>query len=349
MHKTDPADTDSGSMESTVFYYDTNAQGDVIAIYDANGNRMVSYTYDAWGNTLSTQTNGIWGSTVSSLNPFGYRSYYYDSDTGLYYLQSRYYDPQVRRFINADSVMAGLDGGLGYNLFAYCFNNPVNMSDPTGHWPSWATKLVAAAAVVAVVAVVAAVTVATAGAGTAIAAVAVGAAKGAAVGFAIGSATGAAGGAISHRVTTGSWGGAGEDALNGMANGALSGAICGAITGGVKGYSNYSSAVKYLKSNGANAKEVLSAYKNTPKVQTLKVDTPVYRTWGGGTQELGHWVSPNNYGASARSVLSLPSCNTATNTSSFLLPKGTTVLAGEAAPLFGQMGGGIQWWISVLG
>ena len=77
--------TDSGSMESTVFYYGTNAQGDVIAIYDANGNKIVSYTYDAWGNTLSTQTNGTWGSTVSSLNPFGYRSYYYDSDTGLYY------------------------------------------------------------------------------------------------------------------------------------------------------------------------------------------------------------------------------------------------------------------------
>lgn len=130
--------TDSGSMESTVFYYGTNAQGDVIAIYDANGNRMVSYTYDAWGNTLSTQTNGIWGSTVSSLNPFGYRSYYYDSDTGLYYLQSRYYDPQVRRFINADSVMAGVGGSVqGYNLFAYCFNNSVNMSDSSGHWPQW--------------------------------------------------------------------------------------------------------------------------------------------------------------------------------------------------------------------
>ena len=136
MHKTDPADTDSGSMESTVFYYGTNAQGDVIAIYDANGNRMVSYTYDAWGNTLSTQTNGIWGSTVSSLNPFGYRSYYYDSDTGLYYLQSRYYDPEIGRFINADDIdYLGADGSpLSYNLFAYCENNPVIRSDSTGQW-----------------------------------------------------------------------------------------------------------------------------------------------------------------------------------------------------------------------
>ena len=140
MHNTDPADTDSGSMESTVFYYDTNEQGDVIAIYDANGNRMVSYTYDAWGNTLSTQTNGIWGSTVSSLNPFGYRSYYYDSDTGLYYLQSRYYDPQVRRFINADdydTLFCSPEGLTDKNLFAYCDNNPVARQDVDGEF--WVT------------------------------------------------------------------------------------------------------------------------------------------------------------------------------------------------------------------
>ena len=132
--------TDSGSMESTVFYYGTNAQGDVIAIYDANGNRMVSYTYDAWGNTLSTQTNGIWGSTVSSLNPFGYRSYYYDSDTGLYYLQSRYYDPQVRRFINADdydTLFCSPEGLTDKNLFAYCDNNPVARQDVDGEF--WVT------------------------------------------------------------------------------------------------------------------------------------------------------------------------------------------------------------------
>ena len=228
-------------------------------------------------------------------------------------------------------------------------NNPVNQTDSEGNWPKWAKKLVVAAAVVTVVAAVAAITVATAGTGTAIAAIAVGAAKGAAIGFAVGAATGAAGGAISHRISTGSWNGAGEAALNGMANGALSGAISGAVTGGVNGYSNYSSAANFLKSNGANPKEVLSSYKGTPKVQTLKTDTTVYRTWGGTTQELGHWVSPNNYGSSARNLLSLPASNTMAHTSSFLLPKGTTVLAGKAAPLFGQSGGGVQWWISVLG
>lgn len=71
-------------------------------------------------------------------------------------------------------------------------------------------------------------------------------------------------------------------------------------------------------------------------------------TLNGTTQELGHWVSPNNYGSSARSLLALPSGNTMTNTSSFLLQKGSTVLTGKAAPLFGQSGGGVQWWISAL-
>ncbi len=99
----------------------------------------------------------------------------------------------------------------------------------------------------------------------------------------------------------------------------------------------------------APKKEVLSCYKGTPKVKTLKGDTTVYRSWGGTTGKYGHWVSPNNYGANARSLLALPDGNTMANTSSFILSKGTTVLAGKAAPLFGHSGGGIQWWVSYLG
>ena len=153
-------------------------------------------------------------------------------------MSSRYYDSKVGRWINADNQIAGVGGEvLGYNMFAYCMNNPVNMSDPSGNWPKWATKLVVAVAVVAVVAVVAAVTVATAGAGTAIAAVAVGAAKGAAVGFAVGAASGAA---IGY-ATTGTL----EGTLNGMADGALSGSISGAITGGIQG------GIGHLSTSGA--------------------------------------------------------------------------------------------------
>ena len=329
----------SGAFD--IYLFAKNIQGDILYIYNTSGTRLVTYTYDAWGVCYAIYQNGG-ASTAARYNPFRYRGYYYDTETGFYYLNSRYYDPSVGRFINADSVISGTGESVqGYNLFAYCFNNPVNMSDSSGNWPKWATKLVAAVAVVAVLAAVAAVTVATAGAGTAIAAVAVGAAKGAAIGFAVGAASGAA---IGY-ATTGTL----EGTLNGMADGALNGSISGAITGGVNGYSSYSSAANFLKSNGANPKEVLSSYKGTPKVQTLKADTTVYRTWGGTTQELVHWVSPNNYGSSARSLLSLPAGNTMTNTSSFLLPKGTTVLAGKAAPLFGQSGGGVQWWISVLG
>ena len=138
--------------------------------------------------------------------------------------------------------MAGIGGDTqGYNLFAYCQNNPVNMSDHDGNWPKWATKLVAAVAIVAVVAVVAAVTVATAGAGTVAAVVAVGAAKGAAIGMVSGAAIGAATEAVRHRMSTGSWKGAGTAALSGMGDGALSGSATGTITGAA------SSAAKVLQ------------------------------------------------------------------------------------------------------
>ena len=225
---------------SATYYYVTNLQGDVIAILDSTGTVVVNYHYDAYGVLL--QTGGTMATTLGTLNPLTYRGYVYDHETGLYYLQSRYYNPVIKRFISADGQIAGIGGDVnGYDLYEYCFNNPVNMSDSAGNWPNWAKKLVAAVVVVAAVAVVAAVTVATAGAGSAIAAVAVGAAKGAATGLLMGAATGAAGGAIGHRIATGSWEGAGEAALNGMANGALSGAISGAITGGIKGGVSYAS------------------------------------------------------------------------------------------------------------
>lgn len=95
----------------------------------------------------------------------------YDSETGLYYLQSRYYDPEVGRFISADNMISGTGESVqGYNLFEYCFNNPVNLSDETGNWPRWITAAVAAVAtVVAVVAtVVSAPIVATAAAAVAV-------------------------------------------------------------------------------------------------------------------------------------------------------------------------------------
>ena len=223
---------------TTDYYFVCNWRGDVIRIYDGAGAVIANYNYDAWGNVISvTDANGAAitdSNHIANVNPLRYRGYYYDSETGFYYVSSRYYDPEVGRWTNADipeTLTADFENIMQYNLFAYSFNDPVNMSDETGTWPSWAKKVVAAVAVVAVVAAVAAVTVATAGAGTAAAVIAVGAAKGAAIGMASGAAIGAASGTVKHRLSTGSWNGAGKSALNGIGDGALSGAISGAITG----------------------------------------------------------------------------------------------------------------------
>lgn len=122
--------------EGQNYFYARNAQNDIVGLMDSSGNWVVEYTYDAWGKLLST--TGSMAATLGVRNPYRYRGYRFDAETGLYYLQSRYYDPQVGRFINADSVVAGVGGDIhGYNLYAYCFNNPVNMSDPSGHWPKW--------------------------------------------------------------------------------------------------------------------------------------------------------------------------------------------------------------------
>jgi RHS repeat-associated protein len=114
------------------YFYVLNLQGDVIGIVDGGGNQIVGYTYDAWGNILST--TGSMASTLGQLNPLRYRGYVYDQETNLYYLQSRYYNPEWGRFINADSLL--INGKIiGLNLFAYSLNNPVNLVDPGGAIP----------------------------------------------------------------------------------------------------------------------------------------------------------------------------------------------------------------------
>ena len=124
------------------YLFEKNLQGDVVAIYNASGIKLVSYTYDAWGKVTTAYHNGG-VSTGARYNPFRYRGYYYDEDTGLYYLNSRYYDPATGRFISADSVIAGVGGSIpSYNMFAYCFNNPVNMIDGTGAWPEWLMRAI---------------------------------------------------------------------------------------------------------------------------------------------------------------------------------------------------------------
>lgn len=102
-----------------------------------DGSLIARYTYDTWGNTISivdASGNEITSSTALPVqNPFRYRGYYFDSESGLYYLQSRYYDPVTCRFVNADSLVDANSGIIGNNLYIYAANNPVNNSDPTGH------------------------------------------------------------------------------------------------------------------------------------------------------------------------------------------------------------------------
>ncbi|MGN1452076.1 MAG: RHS repeat-associated core domain-containing protein [Eubacteriales bacterium] len=127
---------ESLTYNGTRYYYVKNAQGDVIGLVNGSGAVVAEYAYDAWGNILSISGSGA--GTVGAANPIRYRGYVYDTETGLYYVSSRYYDPELGRWINADNVIAGVGGDLkGYNLFAYCFNNPVNMDDQAGNWPKW--------------------------------------------------------------------------------------------------------------------------------------------------------------------------------------------------------------------
>ena len=117
--------TDGATFDT--YYYVLNLQGDVVKLIQANGHVVAQYTYDAWGNILDS------GGDLAAVNPLRYRGYYYDNETGFYYLQSRYYDPANRRFINADNYQSTGQGFVGTNMFAYCNNSPVDLYDPSGN------------------------------------------------------------------------------------------------------------------------------------------------------------------------------------------------------------------------
>jgi RHS repeat-associated protein len=118
------------TYNGTTYYYVTNLQGDVVAILDSAGTAVATYSYEAWGGLLFI--GGTMEGTLGELNPLRYRGYVFDNETGLYYLQSRYYNPEISRFINADAFAATGQGILGNNMFAYCGNNPVLLKDSLG-------------------------------------------------------------------------------------------------------------------------------------------------------------------------------------------------------------------------
>ena len=111
---------------TTSYYYITNLQGDVMHLVDGDGTAVASYTYDPYGNILTATGD------LAEVNPLRYRGYYYDGETGIYYVSSRYYDSEIRRFVNADVFVSTGQSFLGYNMFAYCRNNPICRRDISG-------------------------------------------------------------------------------------------------------------------------------------------------------------------------------------------------------------------------
>ena len=113
------------------YYYILNLQGDVVQIIDANGVMQAEYVYSPWGEIISTEGD------LAEINPLRYRGYYYDSETGFYYLRSRYYDPENHRFINADCIAKTEYLSISTNVFVYCLNSPVYCIDSSGTDAIW--------------------------------------------------------------------------------------------------------------------------------------------------------------------------------------------------------------------
>lgn len=120
-----------GGGTPTTYYFQRNLLGDVVGIYNTSGTKITEYAYDAYGNCTIKQGAG---NTISKINPIRYRGYYYDRETNLYYLNSRYYNPEWRRFLSPDdSAYLDTESVNGLNLYCYCNNDPVNYCDPSGH------------------------------------------------------------------------------------------------------------------------------------------------------------------------------------------------------------------------
>ena len=201
---------------------------------------VIKYDYDAWGRVINTEYSDtlytIWENayfnaySIGQLNSLIYKDYYYDKDLELYYLQTRYYDPTVCRFISPDHPdYLDYESINGLNLYAYCLNNPVMYADPTGHFalPNWAKWLIGGVVIV----------------GLGIATVFTGGAAGVILGAAFyGALTGAVSGALVSGVISGIssafsddgfWSGFADGTADGFMSGAIVGGITGALTAGI--------------------------------------------------------------------------------------------------------------------
>ena len=209
--------------DGTTYYFHRNIQGDVVGVYNSAGTKLVTFTYDAYGNcTVSGDTSLAYRCKIR------YRGYYFDTETGLYWVQTRYYNPEWCRWISPDSLSyLDTETAHGLNLYAYCGNDPVNFTDPSGHdsLPNWVMWLIGGIVIL----------------GLGIATIASGGAAGGVAGFILaGAFKGAAIGAVSGALVGGTVGGIssvinGENFWSGFADGAAHGFMSGAIVGGITG------------------------------------------------------------------------------------------------------------------
>ena len=213
------------------YYYVRNAQNDVIFISNSDNTGVVMYQYDAWGNMTAcydTSDDGM----LSIVNPYTYRGYFYEFETNTYFLKSRYYNPELCRFISADSVDVldeDQDNVLENNLFAYCLNNPINMVDDDGELAKSTLNLIKIG--IGALAIGIGVTATIISGGAAIP-VLVASIKMAATSAAFGAMTGAGTVAIKHRRSTGSWKGGSQAIISGAIDGAADGFMWGGISAG---------------------------------------------------------------------------------------------------------------------
>ena len=303
---------------STTYLFRKNIQGDVTHIYTESGTLVGQYAYDAWGNCAILQdTNGI-----ATLNPFRYRGYYFDQENDLYYLQSRYYDPETFRFVNADDI-SYLDpetlGGL--NLYAYCGNNPVMGVDLDGYSPVWWNPfswfdnvsnigkiIIGAVAFIAAVAL----TIATGGA-LAPMFMTLG------IGLISGTLIGGFSAVISSK---GDWSQFGKGAFDGFSDGMLWGGIF-ALAGATIG------AIKYAVKGGQGA------VAGTTRMTTIKKG----QTFDRFGSEYGKFIT--DVGTPA-SKLALPATNSGVKIT-LQATRNFRVFTGIVADGFGGTGGGVQY------